>query len=308
MINAPSNAKSYPFNKAEIARTFNQVATRYDQYALLPREIGERLLARLALLKTPPRKILDLGAGTGWLTQQLRQRYPKAQIIGADIALKMMQYAQQQQPKGWFKTKNYYCCSDAEQLCFKAQSVDLVISNCAFQWCNDYLTLFREIARILTPQGTLFFSSLGPDTLKELRHSFAQIDNKIHIHSFIDMHDIGDNLLRSGFKDPVMEMEKIVVEHPNLSSLLRELKGTGSRNLDPRRAPGLSSANLLKKLKQHYQSYLTPQQRLPATFEVIYGHAWPPLLPPQLPKVNQKTEQAIPLRIVTNQSLNHDVP
>ena len=119
------------------------------------------------------------------------------------------------------------------------------------------------------------FTTFGPDTLKELRQSFRSVDDKPHVSDFVDMHDIGDILVQAGFADPVMDQETITLTYLDLKTMLRELKGIGAHNILPGRNSGLMGKTRWQVLQTAYEKFRL-NDRLPATYEVVYGHAWKP--------------------------------
>jgi malonyl-CoA O-methyltransferase len=259
-----------------IAHNFSAAAATYDAHACFQQEAAVRLVERLDWFKLAPVNILDLGSGTGLLTELLKKRYPKANIIGVDIALSMNTVARKKhEAKFWERQKYHFICGDAHKLPLKPNSFDLVISNCTLQWC-DPLQTFQAIKKVLKPNGLCLFTTLGIDTLKELRASFEGVDNYPHVHPFIDMHLIGDMLVQSGFIDPVMDMEQLTVTYPSLKALCWDLKKTGATNLHQTRASGLMSRQKWQQLITEYAQFLTPDKQYPATFEIIYGHAFHP--------------------------------
>ncbi|HET8701622.1 MAG TPA: methyltransferase domain-containing protein, partial [Nitrococcus sp.] len=165
-------------------------------------------------------------------------------------------------------------CADAESLPFREASFDLVFSNLVFQWANDLDRVFREVQRVLRPNGVLLFTSLGPDTLKELRQSWAHADSHVHVNRFIDMHDVGDALIRAQLTAPVMEMEYFTLAYRQARDLVRELKMLGAHNIAAGRNIGLTGRRRWLAMEAAYERLRTPEGRLPATYEVIYGHAW----------------------------------
>lgn len=262
----------YQIDKTKVRAAFDQAAAHYDEVAVLQREVGARLLERLELIKLQPRTILDLGAGTGLLTKQLAKRYGKAQVIALDLAPAMLQEAQKH--TGWF-SKQRFVCGDAESLPLADDSVDMIFSNLTVQWCQDLDRAFRECYRVLRPGGLLLFSTLGPDTLKELRASWQSVDGYSHVNAFIDMHDIGDALIRARLADPVMDVERITLTYGKVMDLMRDLKTLGAHNLTDGRARGLTGKQRLAAMIEAYESY-RENAMLPATYEVVYGHAWSP--------------------------------
>ncbi len=267
--------------KLTIARNFSQAANTYDQASVLQKEVGSRLLERLDLIRLNPSTILDLGSGTGFTSKILSQKYPDAIVLNTDIAEGMVNFARLTNTS----SNQYYLCGDGDYLPIKTHSVDFVFSNCALQWFFMPQMVFKEIHRVLKPEGLLLFSTFGPDTLKELRESLATLGSEEQADPFIDMHNIGDMLLQEKLLDPVMDMEKITLTYKNIIELIRDLKLTGSHYVD---IP--SNFNQLLKC---YEKYQDPKQRLPATFEVIYGHAWSS-------KTSMFHCQAIPLIIEEN--------
>lgn len=261
------------FNLSDIARSFSDAAPQYDHHAFVQYEIGQRLLERVNCVQNAPNNILDVGAGTGRLTRELQLRFPKSNIFGIDLAQGMMTYAKHHQPWKPWRHHPHYVCANMGHLPFKSQSIDLIFSNCTLQWGNDLSAIFAEFKRVLSPNGMLFFSTLGPQTLHELRLSFAKADDEIHVHTFWDMHDIGDLLLNCPFTDPVVDMEMLTVSYREVSKLLKDLKGVGANNLDPSRRKGCSTQQAFKKMLKAYEDFKRPDSFYPATYEIIYGHA-----------------------------------
>ena len=265
-------------DKRQMRRSFERAASTYDQAAVLQQEIGARALERLDLVKLDPGTIVDAGCGTGFAAPSLRQRFPRALLIELDIAPAMLHAARSRRPrwKKWLAgTREVFVCGDNEQLPIRSGAVDMVWSNLAFQWADDLPTVFAECQRILRPGGLLTFTTCGPDTLQELRTAFAG-DGRIHVHRFIDMHDVGDMMVGAGFADPVMDMEYLTLTYTDVRTLMRELKAMGAHNVAAGRNHALTGKRALEDIKQRYESFRR-DARLPATFEVVYGHAWKPL-------------------------------
>lgn len=250
---------------------FNRAADSYDAAAVLQREIASRLSERLALIKLQPKRALDVGSGTGFITRDLLKRYPKAEVISLDIALNM---AKKSKSVGSWRRKPNVICGDAEALPLQADSVDLLMSNLMLQWSNDLEKTFSGFHYVIAPNGLLLFSTFGPDTLKEMRHSWATVDGGSHLSSFVDMHDVGDALLKTGFIDPVMDMEMITMTYANVRQLMRDIKNIGATNTDIARSKGLMGKQKLVDFERAYEQFKTADNLYPASWEVIYGHAW----------------------------------
>lgn len=261
----------FSIDKHRARLAFCQAADRYDQAAILQLEIGKRMLDRLDYVKLQPQRILDMGCGTGKHTNALLQRYPQAEVIGMDFALPMLRHTQR---KGHSTHSPRCICADLEQMPFKQQSFDLIFSNMTMQWSTQPAETFTQIHTLLKSQGLFMFSTLGPDTLFELRQAWSQVDDATHIHPFIDMHEYGDMLMQARFAEPVMDVERITMTYPDVTRLMRDLKAIGANNAASTRAPGLTGRGRLHTLHSAYEAYRDADDRLPATYEVIYGHAW----------------------------------
>jgi malonyl-CoA O-methyltransferase len=268
-------------DKRLVRAAFEKAAARYDEAAVLQREIGTRLLERLELMKLAPQRMLEVGSGTGFCSTQLAARYPQAQFIALDIAHGMLRNARQR--FGWWQRLRRgpgFVCADAESLPLADAAVDLLFSNVTLQWCNDPEHTFAEFMRVLKPGGLLLFSTFGPDTLKELRAAWRTVDDAMHVNLFSDMHDLGDGLLRNGFADPVMDREDIVLTYSDARTLMRDLKTIGAHNVNRGRHSGLTGKNKLNAMLAAYEQFRR-DGRLPASYEIVYGHAWAPLTPRQ---------------------------
>lgn len=268
-------------DKRQLRQSFERAAASYDQSAVLQREVCERMLSRLDYIKHNPDTVLDMGSGTGYGSRKLIERYPRSQLVAVDIAHAMHLQARPVLPrwKQWlFLTKRpatHYIGGDVERLPLRDACVDMIWSNLTIQWCNDLKQTFSEAFRVLRSGGLLMFSTFGPDTLKELKQAFRAVDRYSHINRFTDMHDIGDLLVFSGFATPVMDMEYITLTYNDVMAIMRDLKAIGAHNVTAGRHRGLTGKSGWQRVIEQYES-LRQAGKLPATFEVVYGHAWKP--------------------------------
>lgn len=242
---------------------------------------------RLDYVRLAPTTVLDAGCGTGEAVGELAARYPGAQIVAFDIALPMVEAARRRArtqrslfrrllgPLGTSRspTEPRFVCADINALPFRGVSVDFVWSNLALQWVNDLSRAFVEFRRVLKVGGLLSFTTFGPDTLRELRRAFAGVDQATHTNRFVDMHDIGDMLVQAGFADPVMDMERVTLTFDSPAALLAELKAIGATNRTRGRPRGLMGRARFARVTGALEA-LRENGRIPATFEVVYGHAW----------------------------------
>jgi malonyl-CoA O-methyltransferase len=271
-------------DKRWLRRRFDRVAPTYEAAAALAHEVAGRMAERLDLLRAVPSRVLDAGSGTGNGARLLRRRYPGAVVVETDFSLRMLERSTRH--SGWWRRGigrmtgvwEPKVCAQIERLPFADASFDMVWSNLALQWIGLPQEAFKELYRVLRPGGVCLFSTLGPDTLKELRAAYARVDGYAHVHRFIDLHDYGDMLVHSRFADPVMDMEHITLTYPDVRALLRELKAASAGNADPGRRQSLTPKGTVPTLEGGYRVY-ERDARVPATFEVIYGHAWRPETP-----------------------------
>ena len=261
-----------------LAQTFSKAAKTYNAVAHLQQEVCERTFERLEFTTIKPELIVDVGCGTGFASKLLKAKYKKAKLISIDLAEGMLQQARKQ--FSWWK-KPKFICADAAHLPLASNSVDLLFSSLMLHWSNDIAAVVKEWSRVLKPNGLLMFATLGPDTFKELKAAWAQVDNLVHVNAFPDMHDIGDALLKGKLADPVMDMEFITVTYTKVEKLLRELKALGVNNRNAGRSRKVTTPAALKAMYAAYDTFKLESGRLPATYEVVYGHAWGSHLPQQ---------------------------
>ena len=268
---ALERAAPYALDTRRVRRSFDRAARTFDDAAVLHADVRNNLLARLDLMALAPRVVVDAGAGTGHASRALIRRYPGARVIALDASARMLHAAGRQQ--SWLR-RFARVCADAERLPFAAGSVDLILSNLMLQWCNPD-RVFAEFRRVLAPHGLLTFTSLGPDTLRELRSAWAAVDSCTHVHQFIDMHDLGDALVRRGFASPVLDVERYTLTYLDVRRVAADLKATGAHNATMGRAKGLTGRRQFEALQAAYEAH-RQDGRLPATYEVVFGHAWTP--------------------------------
>lgn len=221
----------------------------YDSAAVLMREVGSELLARLDLVALKPERIMDVGCGVGYCTQLLHQRYPEAKITAIDDSENILDYAKQST-----STKIDWIHSSLDQLPSPDNSMDLIIANLILPWCGDQKKMLEEFKRVLRPEGLLMFATYGPDTLIELQ------SQNLSLPHFIDMHNLGDLLLQLNFADPVLDLDYFTLTYKQQQRLHEELYLTGF----------ISKDTALSTLEKN------ENQVIPLTFEIIYAHTWKP--------------------------------
>ncbi|KTD57277.1 malonyl-ACP O-methyltransferase BioC [Legionella shakespearei] len=274
--------------KNEISKAFNQHAAEYELAAKVQHEIGERLFERLQYLKMAPQRILDLGCGPGMFSRELAKMYPKAQIVGLDLAQAMLLQAKKKQ--SW-RRKWSLVTADMSHMPFPSGLFDLVFANQVIHWGHPQAQVFREINRVMNVNACFMFTTLGPDTFKELKAAWSGVNEFQHVNEFVDMHDIGDSLMAEHFLEPVMDMELLAVHYETLPQLLNSLQAQGVRNINPQRNQGLTGKKSWQQFERNYGALQTGNGKYPLTYEVVYGHAWKG----EQRKTNNGIETLIPL-------------
>ncbi|HEY8682561.1 MAG TPA: malonyl-ACP O-methyltransferase BioC [Rhodanobacter sp.] len=263
---------TFHLDRQLVRRHFGRAAKSYEQHDVLQREVQAGLLERLDFYTQTPQRVIDVGAGTGRGSALLKQRYAKAEVVAIDLALPMLRAAKQH--SSWLKPF-IRVCAEATSLPLADHSVDVLHSNLCFQWIDDLPALFGECVRVLKPGGLLAFSTFGPDTLKELRASWAEADQQPHVSRFLDMHDVGDAMLAAGLRDPVLDVFRYTLTYSEPRKLLEELQGLGATNADSARERGLTGKSRYQRMLAAYEA-MRVDDRIPATWEVVTAHAWGP--------------------------------
>ncbi|MDQ6950744.1 MAG: malonyl-ACP O-methyltransferase BioC [Mariprofundales bacterium] len=261
----------------QVARAFDQAAGGYEQFAALQQEVADRLDAHLNFTKITPHRMLDIGCGTGFLSGRLRQRFPKADLLALDVAPAMCALCQRSLGKRrlpW-QPRRMVVAGDARYLPMASGSCDLVASSLTMQWLPDPVAMLREMRRVLAPDGLLLFSTFGRRTLDMLRRTLASIapEHAGRVLPFSDVMRLGDALQRQAVQLPVTDSDLMTLTYPDITALVRELKGMGaSASAIRHRQGGLGGRKLLRQLAEAYP--IDSDGRIHATFEVLYGQAW----------------------------------
>lgn len=254
----------------QVRRAFARAAATYEAHDVLQREVEARLFDSLDYYDGKPQRVLDVGCGTGRGSARLKKRWPKAEVIALDASPAMLREARRH--SRWLKPFARVC-GDARALPFADHSIDVVYSNLCMQWCDTPRTIFAEFRRVLKPGGFVVTSTLGPDTLGELRAAWAAVDpERPHVSRFLDVHDIGDAALAAGLKDPVLDSDCILMHYADVRGLFADLKGLGATNADRERAHGLTGKARFKAMLDAYPR--RADGRIAASWEVVTLHAW----------------------------------
>ena len=286
-----NTSNEFALDVRRVRDSFSHAAATYDAAAVLQTQVRDELLHRLEVLRMEPAVVVDLGAGTGQASIALKRRYPGGRVVAIDIAHGMLQQARTRQT---LLRRFNRVVADAAALPLGDASVDMLFSSLMLQWCNDPDQVLRECRRVLRPGGVLHFTTLGPDTLLELRKSWQAADpGHAHVNRFIDMHDLGDALVRAGFAEPVLDVERYTLTYDDARGLMRDLKEIGAHNATAGRARGLTGKSTLARMLAAYEGFRR-KGRLPATYEVVFAQAWCPTGPIRT-KGQPRAETVVPM-------------
>ncbi len=261
-------------DRAAARRWFERAAAGGDDP--VAREVERRMASRLELVRHEPARIVDVGCGAGASVAALRARYPGAEIVLSDFAAAPLARARAARPlAGRLRSvlgaaRERFVRADMDALPFAAGSCGMLWSNLALAWSPAPAATLAEWHRVLAVGGLLMFATYGPDTLRELR---AAADDVPHVHPFVDMHDLGDALVASGFADPVMDMDSLTVTYARPEDLARDLRASGQRNAHVRRRRTLTGRRRWERLRAAWAPD-PGDGRWHASFEIVYGHAW----------------------------------
>ena len=267
-LRSPSDP--FRLDKAGVRAAFERASSSYEAAATLQSQVADELLSRLEPFAFEPPVLLDLGAGTGRAAAELKRRYRRSLVIALDLAPGMLRQAARHQR---FFRRFQCVCADAARLPLESASVDVVFSNLMLQWCDSLDDVFAEVRRVLKPQGFFAFTTFGPDTLKELRGAWSAADTHNHVNRFLDMHDVGDALVRAGLQEPVLDIDRTQLTYDDGMALMRDLKSIGARNVTAGRPRSLVGRSRVQRVLAAYEAF-RKDGKLPATYEIVYGAAW----------------------------------
>ena len=251
----------------DVRRRFDRAASGFDAVDFVHSTTREGLLARLSPMLIDAKTVVDLGCATGTASSALSRQFRRARIISIDLSHQMLRQAQR---KRSLFSRGTMIQANAVALPLASQSVDLVFSNMLLPWVSEPATLFAEIARVLRTDGLFVFSALGPDSLKELRQAWQDVGNGAHVNRFLDMHEFGDAAVRSGLRDPVLDIDRLQVTYEKPQALFDDLTAMGGRNSLLNRRRSLLGTSRFEAMT----GALAGVGALTLDLELIYGHCW----------------------------------
>ena len=260
-------------NLGGVRRRFDRAASGFDAVDFVHSATREGLLTRLAPMLIDAKTIVDLGCATGAGGRALSKQFRRAHIISIDLSHQMLRQAQHK--RSLFGRRSVVQ-ANAAALPLAAHSVDLVFANLLLPWISDLTTLFAELGRVLRKDGLFIFSALGPDSLRELRQAWRGVSDDAHVNHFPDMHDIGDAAVRSGLRDPVLDVDRLRVSYEKPEAFFADLTALGGRNSLQNRSRSLTGKVRFGAMK----AALAESGALTLDLELVYGHCWGSGAPP----------------------------
>lgn len=259
----------HTLNTHDVRRRFDRAAAGFDDADFVHGVTRDGLFARLEPVVIDAKVVVDLGCATGAATAKLAKRFRGAKILAVDLSHQMLEQCRAKQ--GWL-SKTRVIQASASALPLDDQSVDVVFSNLLLPWVSDLGDIAAEIARVLRKDGLFVFATLGPDSLLELRDAWADDAGHAHVNRFLDMHDVGDALVRSGLRDPVLDVDRLGVSYNSSQDLFRDLTAAGARNALHERNSTLVGKRRFAAMRERLEA--RSGGRISLDLELVYGHCW----------------------------------
>jgi len=253
-------------DKSKIRQSFSAAAESYDAMARLQKQVAVDLLHQ-AEMPIPTHTVLDVGCGTGFLTEKLVDHVAVDKLFALDMALPMLQRTRQRPALA-----SCHCiCGDAERLPFADNSFDRIYSSLALQWCSDLSAVFKGMEQCLKTSGKLAFSTFGPATLKELKLAWTQVDDAVHVNDFYPSDQIEMDLQCAGFTSIHVNSGIYTLSYRDVWALMRELKETGAHHVKGRQSQRLITRTHINQMIAAY-----PEQAngdIIASYEIFFVQA-----------------------------------
>ena len=260
-------------DKERVKRSFSRRAGSYNKLALVQAESAERLDFNLSLLEKRPQSLLEIGSGTGFLTDLVAGRWSEASIFCCDVAHNMNLKARDNLDN----QRIMFLTGDAEDIPCKDSSFDMLVSNLAYQWVSSLPKAFREVQRVLKNDGEFIFATFGRRTLQEMREAYGEAYLEIkgsepeHFHLFPAVHELGDGLAKLGFEDAIITVDRLKERYDSSFHLLRSLKGIGAGSALRPSGMGLGNRRVLEKMDEIYREKFGQGEGVYATYEILFA-------------------------------------
>lgn len=263
-----STDKTSALRSRDVRRRFDRAAARFHEADFVHGVTREGVLTRMTAMTIEPATVIDLGSATGAAIAPLQKRFRRSRVIAVDSSAAMLRAVRSGRT---LLSRRLAVQADARALPFADNSIGVVFSNLMLPWIDDPGAVFKEVARVLKKDGLFAFSTLGPDSLAEIRDAWLAVDTGEHVHRFPDMHDVGDALVRAGLRDPVLDVDRLSVSYRNAAALFRDLTAAGARNSLRNRRRGVTGRG---RFRRFTEALFADGDGRSLTLEVVYGHGW----------------------------------
>jgi malonyl-CoA O-methyltransferase len=253
-----------------VRRRFDRAAAGFESADFVHRHAAAGLLERLVPMTLTVERVLDAGSAAGGASRALAKTWRKSRVVSLDLSMCMLRKARASRSRF---ARISELQADATQLPLADGTIDLVFANMLLPWSIDPAGFLFEVRRVLRKEGLFAFSTLGPDSLREVRDAWAEVDADEHVNAFPDMHDVGDLVTRAGLSDPVVDVDYLTVAYRSSDALLRDLTNAGARNCLERRRRTLTGKQRFARMQAALQSRFGGDG-LPLRLELVFGHAW----------------------------------
>lgn len=273
MQNDPTQEQMLVFDRHQLRRQRRRAQRSFAQHDFLFRELGERLLDRLADVTRQFPLAADLSPFPGRL--RALAGAAGAERIAAWIGLPS-------DPALVPMVPGSVVC-DEEALPFRAGSLDLVLSCMALHWVNDLPGTMLQIRDCLRPDGLFLGVMLGGETLVELRQCLMEAElaerggASPRVAPMVGLRDAAGLLQRAGFALPVADAETIALTYSDVFALMRDLRGMGEGNALAGRWRGPTGRRIFARAAALYgDRYAGADGRIKATIQAIFLTGWAP--------------------------------
>jgi malonyl-CoA O-methyltransferase len=262
-------------DKTSVKKSFNRHAAIYDRNAALQKRFGKFMLTFLNGNVKKAASILDIGMGTGAITELLMQRFPGARIHGCDLAMGMIARARAREYLN--PHRDLFITADGECLPYRDNHFDLVISGFTYQWLESPDMAFKEALRVLKPGGLFLYSAFGDNTFTELKAAYTQACREINytrgeaLQLRFTEKNCSSTMQSAGLIGTFMHAFRVQEQYASVRELVRSIKHMGAQNASQDRNRSLGMKKLWNRMVAIYEHDFSSNNTITATYEIIIG-------------------------------------
>ncbi len=248
--------------RQEIEKNFSRAAAGYKRYAVLQKN-SAATLAEYLFEKTgaEPENILELGCGTGFLSEHLVRKYPYARFTFVDISAAMLEQCRSNLENKFadIEPRAEYICRDLRDAVSNAEPAkDMIVSGLTLQWIADLEKLLENCRRILRSGGILAFSTLTEDTFRNVRAEFEKLNTAFPGPALPSEKEV-KCICRKHFRTKT-KTETVREKYPSIRAFLKQIQDTGAGNPDTKKVP----VHILRKI-------MAENKKVSAEYHLLYA-------------------------------------